>query len=113
MESRIAAFNKMQENFIVSRTHYEREVNAWFQHLGTLPQDLYERITSTIPVTKDMTLKDLVPEWWEKAPNKEIARQQVMTVNGYFEQADKIIEEIMNEGAKVSEEFTRLLQGGN
>lgn len=112
MDNRIAALNKMQEDFIVSRTHQETMLSKWIASLGTMPEDLYKSITETVPITKDTTVKDLIPEWWEQFPDKAKAKEQVDTVNGYLEKVDKIIETYLIEGARLSDEVTRRVQGG-
>lgn len=111
MNERIAAFNKRQETFIMNRSHYENVVNTWCKSLGNLPEEEYKRITSAIPITKDTTLKDLVPEWWEQVPNKERASEQVRQLNHYLEMADSIVLQIIEEGEKADAEARRLIQG--
>ena len=113
MSDRIATLNKIRENFIISRTHYEQEVNAWLRYLGTLPTDVYERITSNTIFTKDKTCKDIIPEWWATEPNKDVVHEQVRIANENFEKADAIFLEIMEEGLKASNDFNRAMNGGS
>ena len=113
MNATITALNNRQERFIVSRTQQEASINAWLRNLGNLPLDIYQKITEAVPITKDMTAKDLIPEWWEAVPNKEKATKQVLKTREYLSTVDKLILQYLEEGEEVHKQYEALAQGGN
>lgn len=95
--------NEVREYIVSMRAKYEQQVEDWRNSLTktskTLVQDKIDFDFS------ELTLRTLVPEWYEQTPNPEVWKQQVTEANAKFDHVNNIIQELNEQQYKVYEEF--------
>lgn len=100
-----------KEIVISERAKEEAKFEAWHKGLLKCPVD---KVLSKIPFDyENMSLRTLIPEWYEEAPREEVCRQQQEAANEKLAVINNIINEINKEGVELLLEFNRLYAGGN
>lgn len=96
--------NKLRENFIKARSLQEQTINDWLRKLGQLP----EEVRALTSLTPNMTLKDLVPEWWETNPNPAVAAEQIAKANAEINKINEYMVQIEQKALKAIEDFNNM-----
>lgn len=99
-----------REHFIKARTQVESSFNNFIATIRTAPDNL---IGDKIPFDyKNVTLQELVPEWYKDIPDKDIASQQVAQANEKIAIINDVFKAINAEGVKLLQEYNALYQKG-
>ena len=97
---------RAREKFVAKRTLEEQRWDKWRNALINVPVDKIAAKLS-FPLT-DLTLQNLVPEWYKDLPNAQIASAQVQEANQKIAQVNQIILELNKEGIKLLEEYNAI-----
>ncbi len=87
---------KRQEEFIVTRTQIENEVNTFLKSLETLDED----IKNKIGVDEGKTTRDWLPELWSSKFQIEVYREQLAHLTEYIEKVHSVCDEINKEALR-------------
>lgn len=98
--------SRAREKFITRRTVEEQKLDKWRNALLSAPSD---KVSSKVPFALvDLTLQNLVPEWYKELPNAEIARQQITAANEKIETVNRVIADVNKEGIALLEEYNAM-----
>lgn len=101
---------KAKEIMVSFRAKEEAKFDAWHKNLLKCPEDT---VLSKIPFDyKDMSLRTLIPEWYEESPRADVCAQQEKEANEKLAIINGIINELNKKGAELLVEFNRLYAGG-
>lgn len=110
--AQMEAYNNMvtakRDAFITARAKQEQEFEVWYNGLKKLPAEYLSRLSYDY---QNLSMRDLVPEWYKAEPNQAIADEQVDKLNAMIQEANELYLEINKAGLELNKEFDRLRQG--
>lgn len=98
--------SRAREKFITRRTVEEQKLDKWRTALLAIPSD---KVSSKVPFALvDLTLQNLVPEWYKELPDATVARGQVISANEKIDIVNRVISDLNKEGIALLEEYNAL-----
>lgn len=98
--------SRAREKFIARRTVEEQKLEKWRNALMSAPSN---KVADKVPFQLiDLTLQNLIPEWYVELPNPEIAKQQVIAANEKIALVNQVIIDLNKEGIALLEEYNAM-----
>lgn len=100
---------KNQEDFIAIRTQQEIGLQDFMKGIYSIDKSKFE---GRVELRENLTLKELVPEYYVAEPVQEVLDKQIREANEYLQKLNKIILEILEEAVKCNSNYQVLASSG-
>ncbi|MBQ2885906.1 MAG: hypothetical protein IJE43_19445 [Alphaproteobacteria bacterium] len=100
---------KNQAEFISIRTQQEIGLQNFLKGIYSIDAKRFE---GRVELKENLTLKDLVPEYYAAEPRQEVLDAQIKETNEYLQKLNEIIREILEEAIKCNSNYQALASSG-